>query len=111
MGWASRIHSRSGSSFLIVFFVLTITFCLVSAGIFKANTTIGMAAYATKSEGSSGGDRSDDGGGSKGGGSSSSSNDGGGSSSGSDNGGGQTGGNNNNPTIEQSICQIFKSRL
>ena len=29
------------SSFLVLFFVLTITFCLVSAGIFKANTTIG----------------------------------------------------------------------
>jgi hypothetical protein len=54
-------------SFLVVFFVLTITFCLISGGIFKANTTIGMAAYAKKSkkpsEGSSdkegGGDSSD----------------------------------------------------
>jgi uncharacterized membrane protein YgcG len=66
----------SGSSFLlVVFFVLTITFCLVSAGIFKANTTtIDIAAYAKKSKDSSDG-------GSKGDDSSSSSGDGGGSSS------------------------------
>ncbi len=46
-----RTGSGSGSvsSILIVFFVLTITFCLVSAGIFKANTSMGMAAYAKKS--------------------------------------------------------------
>jgi hypothetical protein len=97
--------SRIGSSFLAVFFVLTITFCLVSAGIFKANTSIGMAAYATKSEGSSGGDSSDGGGG-KG----SSSGDGGDSSDkGRDNSGGdssgstgaETGGDNNNPTTEE----------
>ena len=55
----------SSSGFLVLLFVLTITFCLVSAGIFKANISIGMAAYATKSEGSSGGDKSGDGGGSK----------------------------------------------
>jgi hypothetical protein len=63
------IGRDSGGSFFILLFVLTITLCLVSAGIFKANISIGMAAYATKSEGSSGGDKSDDGGGSKDGGS------------------------------------------
>jgi hypothetical protein len=68
-GMTSRIGSGSGSSssFLLVFFVLTITFSLMSAGIFKANSSIGMIAYASKSEGSSGGDKSDDGGDSKGG--------------------------------------------
>ena len=50
-----RTGSGSVSSILIVFFVLTITFCLVSTGIFKANTSIGMAAYAKKSKESSGG--------------------------------------------------------
>jgi uncharacterized membrane protein YgcG len=65
----------------LVFFVLTITFSLMSAGIFKANTSIGMVAYATKSEGSSGGDKSDGGRAeSKDGGSSSGGSDGGGSS-------------------------------
>ena len=60
-------RTRSGSTFLVVFFVLTITFCLVSAGIFKANTSIGMnAAYAKKSKESSGGSSGSDGGGSKG---------------------------------------------
>jgi hypothetical protein len=87
-----RNNVRSISSFLIVFFVLTITFCLVSAGIFKANTSIGMAAYATTSEGSSGGDKSDKGGGSKGGGDSSGGSDGGGSS---DEGGGESSGSSN----------------
>ena len=61
--------SRTGSvsSFILVFFILTITFCLVSAGIFKVNTTIGMnAAYAKKSRESSGGSSGSDGGGSKG---------------------------------------------
>ena len=48
----------SGSSFLGLICVLAITFCLVSAGIFKANTFLGMAVYATKSGGSSGGDKS-----------------------------------------------------
>ncbi len=56
------IGRDSGSGFFILLFVLTIPFGLVSAGIFKAN----IAAYAKKSEGSSGGDKSDDGGGSKG---------------------------------------------
>ena len=93
-------------NFFVLFFVLAIIFCLVSAGIFKANTSISMVAYATKSEGSSGGG-SDGGGGSKSddGSSSSdrgSSDDGGGGSSGgsNDNGGGDTGGDNN-PTIEE----------
>ena len=55
------------STLLVLFFVLTITFCLVSAGIFKANTSIGMnAAYAKKSRESSGGSSGSDGGGSKG---------------------------------------------
>ncbi len=52
------IGRGSGSTFFVVFFVLTITFCLVSAGIFKANTTIGInAAYTKKSKESSGGRR------------------------------------------------------
>ena len=97
-------------NFFILFFVLAIIFCLVSAGVFKANTSISMVAYASKSEGSSGGDKSDGGGGSKDGGSSGgsdergSSNDegGGGSSGGSDNSGRSTGGDNN-PTIEEPI--------
>ena len=55
----------SGSKFLAVFFVLTITFCLVSGGIFKANTSIGMAAYAKKSKKPSE-ENSNDGGGSSG---------------------------------------------
>ncbi len=60
------VGKGSGSTFLILLFVLTITFCLVSAGIFKANTTIGMnAAYAKKSKESSGGSSGSDGGGSK----------------------------------------------
>jgi hypothetical protein len=67
----------SGRSFLVVFFVLAITFCLVSGGIFKANTTIGMAAYAKKSKKPSeessndggGGESSDKSGDSSGGGS------------------------------------------
>jgi succinate-acetate transporter protein len=51
--------SNKSCTFFITFFVLTLTFCLVSAGIFKTNTTIGMvAAYATKYKGSSGGDGS-----------------------------------------------------
>jgi hypothetical protein len=49
----------SGNSFLVILFVLTLTFCLVSTGIFRTNTTISMAAYTKKSkdssEGSSGG--------------------------------------------------------
>src|SRR5690242_21921878 len=53
------------SSLLLLFFLLTITFCLVSAGIFKASTSIGMAAYAKKSKESSGGSSGSDGGGSK----------------------------------------------
>ena len=47
----------SGSGFIVVFFILTITFCLVSAGIFKANTAITMDAYAKKSKDSSRGSR------------------------------------------------------
>jgi hypothetical protein len=50
----------SGSGFIVVFFILTITFCLVSAGIFKANTAITMDAYAKKSKDSSGGSKGDD---------------------------------------------------
>ena len=108
------IGKGSGSTLLVVFFVLTITFCLVSAGIFKANTTIGMAAYAKKSKGSSGGSssgggeskRGSDGGGSKGDDGSSGGGGGSGSNKGGDNGGsgssgntgGETGGDNNNPT-------------
>ena len=49
------IGKDSGSTLLVVFFVLAITFCLVSAGIFKANTTIITDAYAKKSKESSGG--------------------------------------------------------
>jgi hypothetical protein len=48
-------------NFFVLFFVLAIIFCLVSAGIFKANTSISMVAYATKSEGSSGGGKSSEG--------------------------------------------------
>jgi hypothetical protein len=47
--------------FFILFFILTLAFSLTSAGILKGNMAISMDAYATKSEGSSGG-------GSKGGG-------------------------------------------
>jgi hypothetical protein len=95
------IGRDSNSSFLVLSFVLTITFCLASAGIFKANISIGMAAYATKSEGSSGGDKSDDGGGSKGddGNSSGGGSDKGGDSSGSGGSGGTAG--DNNPTTEE----------
>jgi hypothetical protein len=39
------IGRGSGSGFFILLFVLTITFCLVSTGIFKANINIGMMAY------------------------------------------------------------------
>jgi hypothetical protein len=93
--------SNRAYSFFVVLFVLTITFCLVSTGIFKANTTIGMAAYAKKSKESSGG--------SSGGDSSGGSSDGGDSSGGSnDNGGGDGGGSSgtggdNKPTIEEPI--------
>jgi hypothetical protein len=49
-------RGNGSDSFLVLLFVLTITFCLVSASIFKANTGIGMmAAYAKKSKDSSGG--------------------------------------------------------
>jgi hypothetical protein len=92
------IGRGSDSTFLIVFFVLAITFCLVSAGIFKANTTIGMdAAYAKKSKESSGGS-SDGGGDSK-----SSGDDKGGDNSGSSTGstGGETGIDSNNPKTEE----------
>jgi hypothetical protein len=97
-------------NFFVLFFVLAIIFCLVSAGIFKANTSISMVAYATKSEGSSGGGKSSDGGGgskSDDGSSSSdrgSSDEGGGGSSGgsNDNGGGDTGGDNSLKTEEPS---------
>jgi hypothetical protein len=107
----------SGSSFLIVFFVLTITFSLISAGIFKANTTIDIAAYAKKSKDSSDvgskGDGSSsssgsDGGSSEGGSSSGGSNDGGtagGGGGSSDQGGDNSGStgedNNNNPTTDE----------
>jgi hypothetical protein len=50
----SSTSSGNASGLLTVFFVLNITFCLVSAGIFKANTNIGMrVAYAKKSKDSS----------------------------------------------------------
>jgi hypothetical protein len=39
----------------MVFFILTLAFSLTSAGILNANITIGMAAYAKKSKGSSDG--------------------------------------------------------
>ena len=43
-------------SFIILFFIiLTLAFSLTSAGILKDNMAVGIAAYATKSEGSSGG--------------------------------------------------------
>ena len=49
MWWRiSRIGSSRSS--LILFFVLTLTFSLISAGILNANTTVGMAAYAKKSK-------------------------------------------------------------
>jgi hypothetical protein len=92
--------STDTCSFLVVFFVLTITFCLVSAGIFKANTTIGIAAYAKKSKEPSGEDSSKDAGGSKGDDSSSgSSSEGGAGSSSGDNGGSTSG--DNNPTTDE----------
>jgi len=97
-----RTGSGSVSSILIVFFVLTITFCLISAGIFKADTSIGMVAYAKKSKESSGGSSGSDGGKSKS--SDSGSNKGGdnsgGGSSDSASSGGETGGNDN-PTTEE----------
>jgi hypothetical protein len=84
-------------SFIILFFILTLAFSLTSAGILKGNMAIGMDAYATKSERSSGG-------GSKGGGDSSGSSGGGGSSDesreGSSGGSGETG-RNDNPTTEE----------
>ena len=46
--WGSR-GTGSDSSLVVAFFVLTLTFSLISAGIFNANTaTVGMAAYAKK---------------------------------------------------------------
>jgi hypothetical protein len=101
--------------FSILFFIFTLAFSLTSAGILKGNMAISMNAYATKSEGSSGGGSSDGGRGSKGGESSGGSSDGGGSSgSSNDNGGGDGGsssdksgdngsgtGGDNNPTIEE----------
>jgi hypothetical protein len=69
--------------FSILFFIFTLAFSLTSAGILKGNMAISMDAYATKSDGSSGGGDSSDGGGeSKGGDSSDGSGDGGGSSDG-----------------------------
>ena len=69
--------------FFILFFIFTLAFSLTSAGILKGNMAISMDAYATKSDGSSGGGGSSDGGGeSKGGDSSDGSGDGGGSSEG-----------------------------
>ena len=41
--------------FSILFFIFTLAFSLTSAGILKGNMAISMNAYATKSEGSSGG--------------------------------------------------------
>ena len=38
------------SSFLVLLFVLTLTFSLISAGILRANPTVSMAAYAKKSK-------------------------------------------------------------
>ena len=54
------VSNRSYSLF-IAFFILTLTFSLISAGILNVNTTIGMAAYAKKSKRSS--ESGDDGGG------------------------------------------------
>jgi hypothetical protein len=48
-------------SFIILFFILTLAFSLTSVGILKGNMAISMDAYATKSEGSSGGGSSDGG--------------------------------------------------
>ena len=53
MGGSSRTHS-----FIVILFILTLAFSLTSAGIFKGNMAISMDAYATTSEGSSGGDSS-----------------------------------------------------
>lgn len=97
--WGRSNSIISGSGFLTIFVVLTITFCLVYAGIFKANTTIDMVAYAKKSKESSGGSSGSDGGGSNSG--DSGGNDKGGDNSGSSNTGstgGEKGGDNNNPT-------------
>jgi hypothetical protein len=47
--------STRAYSFFMVFFILTLAFSLTSAGILNANITIGMAAYAKKSKGSSDG--------------------------------------------------------
>jgi hypothetical protein len=67
MGESSSINARS---FIIIFFILAVGFSLMSAGIFKDNTAIGIVAYATKSKESSGGGSSDSGGGGSSGGSS-----------------------------------------
>ncbi|MFL6320697.1 MAG: hypothetical protein ACJ72Q_09500 [Nitrososphaeraceae archaeon] len=95
--------------FFILFFIFTLAFSLTSAGILKGNMAISMDAYATKSDGSSGGGDSSDGGGeSKGGDSCDGSGEGGGSSgggsSGGSNGNGGSGsetGGNDNPTTEE----------
>jgi hypothetical protein len=77
-------------SFIILFFISTLAFSLTSAGILKGTMAISMDAYATKSEGSSGGGSSDGGGGSKGSDGGSGSSDGG--SKGSDGGSGSSDG-------------------
>jgi hypothetical protein len=43
------VSNRSYSLF-IAFSILTLAFSLISAGIFNANTTVGMIAYAKKSK-------------------------------------------------------------
>jgi hypothetical protein len=94
------ISRSSNRGFIVVLLVLTITFCLVSAGIFKANTSISMAAYAKKSKESSGGDKNNDGGGSKGGGDSSSGGSDGGDKGGDSSSGSSTRGDNDLKTEE-----------
>jgi len=59
------INSTRCYSFFVIILVLTIVFSLISVSILKANTTIGMAAYAKKSKKPSE-ENSNDGGGSSG---------------------------------------------
>jgi hypothetical protein len=60
--------SANAHSFFIVFFILTLAFSLISAGILRSNNAIGIAAHATKSARSSGGGNRNGGGSSSGGG-------------------------------------------
>jgi hypothetical protein len=59
--WGS-VSNRSCRLF-IAFFILTLTFSLISAGVLKVNTTVSMAAYAKKSKKPSEENSNDEGGG------------------------------------------------